>query len=276
MPTLKTIKEAALDRLNECSEVISKHFLQAVRPIYGVAEGRNVPALVGTSFLLHLDGRPFLVSAAHVIDESAHSNLYVGGDQGLVPIEGTWLATDKPNGDRAKDKYDFGYLALSPKLVDEIGPVKYIAESELSKNRGSTFGRIYQAMGYPASRNSRIDITARSVPAKAWIYNSPASQIPQLAKDWNVSGEDHIFVGYDKKHSLDTRGARINSIKVRGASGGVLLDLGLVSIPSNLPPDTKCTGYLAGVLIENPQRHSAIVAIKIGIVVDQIRKRPVP
>jgi hypothetical protein len=51
---------------------------------------------------------------------------------------------------------------------------------------------------------------------------------------------DHIFIGFDAKHSKDCDGNLVNSIAPRGISGGALVDVGNLGDPSNLPKDAEC------------------------------------
>ena len=94
--------------------------------------------------------------------------------------------------------------------------------------------------------------------------------MPKLAKKLGVTGEDHLFLRYNK-YSLDTSGRKMDSINPEGFSGGALLDLGDFSSPTILIRTPGASARLSGMLIERHRHHNAIVAVKIGLIVQAIR-----
>lgn len=58
----------------------------------------------------------------------------------------------------------------------------------------------------------------------------------------------------------------MNSVRVRGASGGALVDMGIIARPEDLRPGARSAGRLAGILIEQRPAQKKIVAVKIGFV----------
>jgi hypothetical protein len=55
-------------------------------------------------------------------------------------------------------------------------------------------------------------------------------------------------------------------------SGGALLDLGDFTSPAAYAADAAHSAQLAGMLIENKEKHGALVAVRIGPVVRGIRR----
>lgn len=168
------------------------------------------------------------------------------------------------------DRYDFAVRKISPHTISALGSVKYITEHEISPATSGSDGHVYLALGYPNTRNKRIDSSGKSVRAELWMYSSTAKTNDSLARKLGMTGADHLFIGFDKKHSKDSSGRIINSIKPKGASGGALFDLGYLAHPDNLTKTPECKGLLAGMLIEYHPDHGSIVATRIGAILNKI------
>jgi hypothetical protein len=273
MLELLTPGQAGLQRLKECSEEASAQYLPAVRTMYRVDEQRtDRPEAFGTSFLMEVDGGKFIITAAHVFDETNKSSVYVAGESSLVKLSGEFHVTAAPSGDRDADKYDFAFQELDADAVKKLGSVFYIDASQVSLNRGTMDGRMFMALGYPASRNriSSPEVAKAHILAKAWIYCGTVYTDGVAATKIGAGDETHLLLKHSHKTSKTFTGQLTNSVKPHGASGGVLVDLGLPH-PSTLASDSKCTARLAGVLIEKHNACNAIVATKIELVLQAIR-----
>jgi hypothetical protein len=269
MVALKTVREIALERAEECCRVIGARFLPAVRIIYGSGPDLK-PTAIGTCFFLEVDNIRFLVTAAHVIDNNKYISLYVGDVGGLIPVEGEFRVTQAPEGNRRLDHYDFAFWKMSAGMLGRLTDAGFISDQELSHNRGTMDGRQFLAMGYPVSLNQYIDEERLKVPAKAWTYQGSHFPNDALAEKLKVSGHDHFFIRFDD-FSGNYSGDVYASTQPVGISGGVLIDLGLPR-PDQLAADAPCTGRLAGIGIEHQAAHKALVYVKIGLVVDKIRE----
>jgi len=274
---IKTIQEIVRAALDECVESLSAKFLPAVRPIYGsTAHGR--PEHIGTCTLLRLGEDRYLVTAAHVIDHNTDNatTLYLGGAPGqdLIEINADFWATVKPDNHRENDHHDFALWKMPPDVINALGDVKYFEDSEIGDGRTSPDGRNYLALGYPNSKNKKLDNPNKRVVPKLWKYSASAKPNDQLASRLGIFGHDHFFLDFDSEHSRDPGGEIVNSINPRGASGGPLIDMGRIANPENLAPDRQLRGRLAGILIEHQDRDKAIVAVKIGLVLGRVGHRP--
>ncbi|MGH7934896.1 MAG: hypothetical protein ACREQN_17280 [Candidatus Binataceae bacterium] len=271
MAVVKTIKEIARDRLAECTESVSVQFLPAIRPVYGVKRDR--PDQIGSCTLIAIRDAKYLLTAAHVIDEREHSPLYVGGSE-LEEIElekGSFWSTKKPGNDRQKDHYDFAVWKMPDEFTARLGNVGYVPSEQLAvEDRLIATHHNYVALGYPNSRNRKLDYLNKRVLPVAWKYSSTVKPNTALAGTLGISGQDHLFLGFDSQHSKDSDGHVVNSVRVRGASGGALIDMGVIGSPHNLKPGAKCDGRLVGILIEQPPSHKAIVAVKIALILRRI------
>lgn len=272
MAHIKSVAEAVLERTNECVDAATKRFSGAIRPIYGSNE-RGRPDHIGSCVLLMLDNAPVLLTAAHVLDHNGQSSLYVGGDDSLVQIEGDFLATTKREEGRAKDHFDFAARKLQKETVCALGNVTYITERDIVSTTADTTGHVYLALGYPNTKNRKLNAAAKYVCPQLWKYSSTHKPNQPLATKLGVLSDSHYFLGFDKKHSKDASGNIVNSIDPKGISGGALIDLGNLANPANLLGLTQCEGFLAGLLIEFHACDSTIVATRLQTILQGLRKK---
>jgi hypothetical protein len=269
MSVIKSVQEVARDRLDEYSQAVSSEFFPSVRPIYRT--GRGPREQIATCTLLDIRQEKYLVTAAHVIDERQTSPLYVGGQSETAEIEyEEFVITNKPADDRRNDPYDFFIAKLSPEFAATLRNVGYIRKEQLADDRTVPLHRNYLALGYPCSKNRKVDVIRKSVRPTTWKYSAFMKEDPELAKIMGVPGEDHFFLNYDAKRSRNAEGEIVNSVDAHGLSGGPLIDMGYIGKPGNLRREEKCYGRLAGLLIEVRAAQKAIVAVKIGRILREV------
>jgi hypothetical protein len=262
--------QAARAWIKERTDQAQARFFSSVRPIYWATPSATAEA-VGSSFLLQVDGRRFLVTAAHVFDLNQQSALYVAGCDALEQITGIASVTKAPASGRSGDKYDFAFMELPDEFAGRLGTDKFIDASGISQNRGTLDGRCFMALGYPASRNKPkpIAITGTHVHGKSWSYSATAHTDAKVFNDVGAFQETHLLLKFGKKSKAFT-GEVTNSITPQGASGGILVDLGRID-PQALAPAFQSTPRLAGILIEHHAASKAIVAVKIQSIIEAIR-----
>lgn len=272
LPTIVSPEEAVRAHLEATVAAARAKFRRSVYPIYR-ADRNGRPTLFGTCFGLDLDGRRYLVTAAHVVDDIAKDGGYVVGDAKLIPLLGDFYCTRSPEGGRDGDHFDFAWKELSS---DEVGALrwdKYVDESEFCENRAPSVGRVYLALGYPRSKNKKADPTSRTIRPKLHLYYSTGKAFRQLFSSLGLTGEAHIAIDHANR-SADASGLGVNSVYPRGMSGGPFIDLGRNSSPADLARKKPFQGRLAGMLIEKYDEHDAVVAVKIDLIVSAIRATP--
>lgn len=271
---LETVKEAALARFKLCSDEVSGLLLDSVKIVYRHVDvdEDDRPEAIGTCFLFELDSRKYLVTAAHVFDFSKEGSIYVAGGKKLVRLRGEFWVTPTIAGSRRKDKHDFAFQVLTSEMVAQLGAVRFIDASKVSHNRGTMEGRMFFAMGFPASRNKRKKINPSNthLRARAWTYCSTLLTDVNAAQAIGASESVHLLLKHNHKFSRTFGGHKARSVKPQGASGGLLVDLGVAHL-SGLRPDAPCTWFVAGMLIEKHNNCDAIVVVKIGVIVDAMR-----
>src|SRR6266446_4074961 len=85
-------------------------FDQCVCPLWVLERGR--PDLIGSSTLLTVEQKRFLITAAHVIDSAMNQALLVGNPGGFRHIGGFGKLTLHVSGSRLDDRNDTAVIAL--------------------------------------------------------------------------------------------------------------------------------------------------------------------
>jgi hypothetical protein len=270
--TVQSLEELAQARIQECATRAVAELKSSVRPIYGLEDGRLTYA--GSCLLLDIDGKRILSTAAHVADNLAHSPLFVGGPVGTHPVQlqGRFRGTTPPGGDRLKDHFDCAYCVLSGTDAAALGAVEFLDASRISHNRASTEGRVYTAFGYALSRNKNsIDHLTSSIANRLSMFTGHVVNVPALAAKLPRGGETHLMLKFDR-HAYTADGERVNVFGPKGLSGGALLDLGDFTSPAIYVSNSQHRATLSGMLIEHRPAHRVMVAVKIGAIVEGIRR----
>lgn len=244
---------------------------QAVRPIYR-ADDRGIPDHEGSCVLLELNGRKYMVTASHVMESGKieDSELYVGGENHFIKITGEYLRTPAPAGIQ-NDPYDFAVWRLSDADVANLGDVAYVGSDNISRGQTSSEGHVYSIIGYPNTKNRSVDKSLRKASSRRWSYFSVPRDGTKAASTMGVSGNEHIFIGYDK-HSKDSTGKTVNSVSVRGVSGGAVIDLGRLADPQTLAPDAEFTPRLVAVFIEYHKSSQVTASTKLGVILEVLEQ----
>ena len=270
MTVIQTIGQIGMERAHECADEVGKKFLKSVKPIYGAnSKEPPLPILIGTCMFLKVSGKPFLVTAAHVTDEHRNTSLYVGAGASLHPINAEFWCTQAPEGGRENDQLDYAFWQIPDDVVDVLGDIEFIEESDLSLNRGTMSGRQFMVLGYPIRRNRTIRARGHKVLSRAWTYQE--SYLELSDDDLKLTGcsrENNLFLKYDNRAG-DYTGETDNVISPRGASGGALIDLGIPN-PANLSKDSPCVGRLSGLFIERLKKPRVLIFVKINLIIEQI------
>ncbi|MGX9144671.1 trypsin-like peptidase domain-containing protein [Mesorhizobium sp. 128a] len=246
---------------NTLVERAKLQFREAVVPIYGSkANGR--PVHIGSAVLLHLNGVKVLLTAAHIIDANVFTTLYVGSGKKLRPIVGEFTATGAPNG-RDHDHYDFAFYEVPKELADNLDG-RFIGLEEISRSARLDQGRYYTALGYPNSKNRKYDPLRNSVKARLFSYSSIHKVYPEVATKLPAAGEHHIFLTYDKR-SRDNDGTVVDSTKLKGMSGGAVIDVGRPTDLGVFSSGELPAPLLAGIVIEL-KKEKVLLAVQMAVI----------
>lgn len=270
---IKSIIEAALDRAQECQTEVGERFKKSVGIAYGYNEKKQFIAY-GSCTFLEVAGQKYIVTAAHVIDAARDFGFAVTGSSGLIQIVDDFLVTMKVDGCRVKDKHDFAFQRLSDQAIVGLGDaVEFIEAHQVSQNRGTMRGRQYLVVGYPASQNTRlIDRKSKRLRPQPWSYRGAAvaEMDAGLSQRTGLKQETNLAISFNDEEVGDYTGVPVEPPKVKGVSGGALIDLGLPH-PDRLASTTECIGRLAGIVIEGHKAEQLLAAVRIEHVLSAIR-----
>lgn len=273
MTKIQLCREILREEMDKNIEIAKRKFIKSILPIYGSSIKGN-PIHIGTCLLIKIGEAKILLTAAHIIDELKTTELYIGACPDLFPIVGQFKVTPKVEGTREKDHFDFAYLALEGEMAITLCHFPFIDESNISNYKGDTYGRHYVAFGYPTSKNKKINLKSNTVQPKFMKYSSIVKKNELLCNELRISGDDHLFLDYNSKHSMNSDGDKINSISPIGISGGALIDMG--NNKQILEGKTANACELVAMLIENHKKYNLMSSVKLDFIINVIKKTKLP
>ena len=266
-----TLEVAAREQMNSAVEAATAKFQKSIAPIYGSSPQGN-PIHIGTCNLISWKSKRLLITAAHIIDENEHSSLYVGVDGELKQIRGSFKCTGKPEGLRERDHFDFAWLELENEDILRVSAGEFLSDQDVTCMSGHNPKALYLALGYPNSKNKKLQVAEKSIKPQVMRYSSLLKPMPELCKSMGVTGEHHFFLAHDRRKSKDPDGNVVNTLKPTGSSGGALIKMGQITSPEALFENRLPQAKLVGVLIENPRSEGVLIAVSIGLILDQVEK----
>jgi hypothetical protein len=104
--------------------------LDRICPIYA-NNTRRQRQLIGSSVLLRVASRSFLLTAAHVLDKNRDSTLYVAGGADFVALAGPSSLAGSTTANRDKDRLDFGLVDISDTPSDQWSRFRFLTPDDL-------------------------------------------------------------------------------------------------------------------------------------------------
>jgi hypothetical protein len=256
-------KDLARDALNRANAAVSAAALAAVRPIY-----RNIgakPDHLGTVTFVEVDGRDYILTAAHVVDHHKDHTLYIGHKR-LQDLTLTFRTTVAPSGDRLLDRWDFSFAQADP-AWREGG----IVPLDISNLPLLDEGLLLTAVGYPNSANRKMNHQSAQIrPAQRRYASQRLPFDHPIYEALGIGHDTHVAISRNPKHAL-VDGKRVNAFEPRGMSGGVFFGLpdvrtARVTLFGGVPRI-----FPAGLIIEKSDPHRALFGPALAVVADQIR-----
>jgi hypothetical protein len=267
---VKSVSDVIRERSNYCASSVMQQFGRAVRPIY--VSVRRHHAHVGTCTLVRIDGRQFLITAAHVFDKRHTGQLWIGGESSLVPLTGNFMETVAPDGDRKKDHHDFAVIEVGAQVAQQLGEVTYIGPDSISNNRRQPGKKVlYLCVGYPNSKNKDIQPTRREIAAGLLNHIAPGHLKHEGVGLWATTTSDHLFIDIPKRHAKNVGGQIINSIEPTGMSGGPVFYIGDFTDYDSFSPGTTCRPMLEAIIVERYTEARTLVTVLIDRIVKAAR-----
>lgn len=259
--------------VEQTAPVVARGLLKHHRLIYLCGPDKRLHACA-TGLLFGAGALKFLVTAAHVLDEgyfrseTDFADLVTYGQGQPVFLKGESFRTIIPNGKtREADPLDVGFIQLSGESVAQIGEDRFISAGNVDLNDEGEFAALYGALGYPACLNPMIEPEDESqIKPFAFSYTALLRSAQEHAQ-LGISTATHLLLAASNNKSRQANGRRAKLPDLRGMSGGGLwryTEYGQV-------PNAKAP-CLLGVLIERRKKTGNILAARMGLVFEGLRK----
>ena len=224
-------------------------------PMFTVGHNSK-PDLIGTSVIIELDNKIYLLTAAHVLTSAASMNIIAIGLEGkITPISTEWFFAEQLDG----VEFDVAFTELSAELAAEVEALPSSNLLHTEPNQGEHFCLVN---GYPSSKNkpSKALRQPSKYASKSYSFVSYLNYDFDQWDDVNKDPEWHYCSAHGRKQGNQA------PLKPNGLSGG-----GLWVIPNIAEPKL----YLAGVYIEHYTHKKVSFSTRIDKVIETIiLKRP--
>ena len=222
-------------------------------PLFAV-DSRNRPDLFATCVAISLNGRIYLVTAAHAVCqiERAGSEVHVGKKQILV-VPSKFFRTSVDG----EDPLDVATVEISAEFAKKVG-ISIVEESQLMVRRYFENPHFYCMHGYPLTKNKpfkSINAAKKVVNTYAFTFAGAENRNPDYRHN---SRSEHTHIGLSYQLGKNEEGAKVNLPKPKGMSGG-----GLWIVPNSFESSLI---FLGGILIEHHRKN--ILATRIEKIVE--------
>ncbi|SUI59185.1 hypothetical protein [Shewanella morhuae] len=245
-------EKEVIDKLIKNAEQTAGRY---THPIFTVGHNSK-PDLIGTSVIIELDNKIYLLTAAHVLTSAASMNIIAIGLEGkITPISTEWFFAEQLDG----VEFDVAFTELSAELAAEVEALPSSNLLHTEPNQGEHFCLVN---GYPSSKNkpSKALRQPSKYASKSYSFVSYLNYDFDQWDDVNKDPEWHYCSAHGRKQGNQA------PLKPNGLSGG-----GLWVIPNIAEPKL----YLAGVYIEHYTHKKVSFSTRIDKVIETIiLKRP--
>jgi hypothetical protein len=219
-----------------------------------------------------VDEVPLLVTAAHVLDHHKRDgDLWIGAATTLVPLQGVFHPTVRPNGSRELDKFDFAVSLVPDSFLAELGNATIIESDFVSRGRRARgSGGLYVCLGYPNSKNKHPG--GRELNVELFMHAGTGHTDPgRLGVLGSKYHGANFFIDLGEQ-VFDAKGLKKNPVSVRGMSGGPVFNIGDRGDYNTIRDDSDFKPLLEGIIIEKPEPGDTLVAVSIRAIVETARK----
>ena len=248
----------------EHSVIESMEIRQTIVPILGESE-KGEPCPVGSGVLISIEGRNWIVTAAHVLDEAEFGNLYLGGERDLLILEGDFFKSSLPPTGRKDDRIDLGYVCVDSVSDGLSKNFCFLPEFHTETTHQTEEGRNYLFTGYP-HKGVKLKKPERKVAPLLHSFESKGIELLRYGA-MGLDPRAHIAIGFNAKRAKNRDGKIETPKDQRGTSGGGVWIAGSGSVGT-----ADVVPRLVGLVIEHRRSEKALVATKIGPLISKIRE----
>lgn len=209
-----------------------------------------------------------MITAAHVLDQTAHGSLCIIGRESLIPLNDDFHITSIQRKDsRQDDNFDFGLTKLNNSIISEISPYNdFYPVNDVVTDFDFKIPRLYTFMGFPNSKN-RVGYHIRP---KAHSLNTLLAPREDYRK-YGIDPSRHIAVRFENEDLVDSNNNKSTFPKPIGLSGGGVWAWDIFD--DSKVGNIKVIPKLAGMVIEMTPDRQRWLAIRISPILETFRKK---
>lgn len=226
---------------------------------------KTVHEFFGSAVLLQVGDSPFVVTAAHVIDEAATSAIYIPGSGRLIELKGRGKKISTPlSGNRDDDKNDMAFVLLEYGCALEVRRLfGFLPIQSVDPSDEAVDGKAYLFCGFPW-RKQRLSNKTRQIVADPCSYRGHVTRRSSFGT-MGFNEDTHILVHCDRRKQTDERGRRTTLVKPSGMSGGPVW-------AQTLPDASGVAKWrLVGIAMSYHESQHLLVGVRIAGVLEGIR-----
>ena len=193
---------------------------KSICPVFFQKTGVNYLKQVGSSVILQIKNKTFLLTVAHVADFLKHGDLFIPSKEGFQQLYGSYSTVKLPTGKkREHDKVDIAYFKLDVDVSRDIHPtIKALGRNDLHLSESLVENDIYTLSGYPLSKAKN---RGKAYKSEIYSFTGPAAGF-SMYEEFGYDFQFHIFVRFNRKQSCTTDGVKQMSPHPKGISGGAV------------------------------------------------------
>ncbi|RAJ89923.1 hypothetical protein LX87_05612 [Larkinella arboricola] len=267
--------EIILDYIGRIIEACAGEILRYTLQLYEVQKDVDdydpsevvSPEPIASSVLLQIQGYYFLVTAGHVFDRKVKNNIGFMINNEIHFIMGQLRYSDVKQ-DETSNKVDLAILKLDPDVVQALNvKYKFINSELISFDHSIVNTPSYLIVGYPI-RKTKVDKVKRKIIPSPLIFitgEADQSEYNRLKFDPLVN----VLLKYRQKKVKNFTNKRVEQhTNPQGISGCGVWYIANFIKPEGGLPDFK----LMGIIIEQNESKTILIATRIHILTEAIRK----
>jgi hypothetical protein len=249
-----------IDLLKVLLEILSTKLRKISPQLYRF--NGTYPAPCGSSVLLMVKGKKFLVTAAHVLEGTCPGEIKLGfGDKFITPFCDWYFLDNK--------KLDLAVMEINGELEKSLSAIyDFYDLGSINPDHEISMDQIFFTFGYPATL-TKFTSKLKKLEVGALAYSTELQKI-ETCLDLGFHPNTHLVLVLKKKISSSITHNRISPPYQHGMSGS-----GIWHIPSILPnPNISNIPFiLSGIYIEFNKAKSSIVATRTLILTEVLRQK---
>jgi hypothetical protein len=246
--------QAASNTLN----ILLERPKKSICPIF--RENGNKAEQFGSGVLINISGEIFILTAAHVLDESDSCDLLIPGKKSLIFPSGFFVRGPNPiSGKRIDDHIDLAYIHLSKEIADDLNDdLIPLNNKDFDCSDVSNEGDAYSLIGYPASKSS----STNTISTTELFVLTGEGQKNHFYENLGLNIKDNLIIRFRRKKGFCLqREQRVLMPNPQGLSGG-----GVFSWSKDLPNKNELkTPKLAGIITEYHRNKHFFVSTRLEL-----------